>query len=45
MNVNKQSCAAAMTKELFATEEAYTLVKEGMPFRDAYKKVGEKYSK
>ncbi len=30
---------------LFATEEAYRLVREqGMPFRDAYRKVGAKYA-
>ena len=30
--------------ELFATEEAYRLVKQGLPFRDAYRKVAEKFS-
>jgi argininosuccinate lyase len=31
---------------LFATEEAYRLVREeGIPFRDAYRKVGAKYAK
>ncbi len=31
---------------LFATEEAYKLVREqGLPFRDAYRKVGAKYAK
>ena len=33
-----------LPKELFATEEAYKLVKRGMPFRDAYRKVAKKYS-
>ena len=41
----KSKCEASLTPELYATEEAYKLVKEGMPFRDAYKKVGEKYRK
>jgi len=45
LKVNKEACKKAMSKELFATEEAYKLVKKGMPFRDAYKKVGKKYSK
>lgn len=45
MEINASSCEAAMTSELYATEETYKLVKEGMSFRDAYKKVGEKYSK
>jgi argininosuccinate lyase len=30
----------ACTPELFATHAAYELVKKGMPFRDAYKKIG-----
>jgi argininosuccinate lyase len=42
--VNKDKCKKAMTSELYATEEALKLVKKGMPFRDAYKKVGEKFS-
>jgi argininosuccinate lyase len=33
--------SAAMTDELYATEKAYKLVEEGMPFRDAYKKVAK----
>ncbi len=31
----------AMTKELFVTEKAYKLVEEGVPFREAYRKVAE----
>ncbi len=42
--VNEEACAAAMTEELFATEEALKLVKEGMAFRDAYRKVAKRYS-
>lgn len=36
---------AAMSPELFATEEAYELVRQGVPFRDAYRQVGAKYRK
>ena len=43
ISINKEKCKAAMTPELYATEEAYILVKKGMSFRDAYKMVGEKY--
>lgn len=43
-SVNEEACATAMTEELFATEEALKLVKEGMAFRDAYRKVAELYS-
>ncbi len=40
--VNKERCISACTPELFATDEAYDLVKkEGIPFRDAYKRVGK----
>ena len=37
--VNKNNCKKAMTKELYATEKVYELIKDGIPFRDAYKKV------
>jgi len=43
--VNEERCAAAMSEELYATEEAYKLVREGVPFREAYKRIGSKYSK
>jgi argininosuccinate lyase len=42
--VNKDACAAAMSEDLFATEEAYRLVRQGVPFREAYRQVGAKYS-
>ncbi len=45
LRVNSQACEKAMTKELFATERAYELVKSGMPFRDAYQKVAEELKK
>jgi len=41
ITLNKENCKKAMTKELFATEEAYKLVKKGMPFREAYKEVAK----
>ena len=44
LRVNEAACKSAMSEELFATEEAYRLVREGMPFREAYRKVGLKYS-
>jgi len=42
LKINKKNCKKAMTKELYATEEAYKLVKKGVPFREAYKEVAEK---
>ncbi|NUQ34656.1 MAG: argininosuccinate lyase [Planctomycetaceae bacterium] len=35
---DKERCAAALVPELYATAYAYQLVREGMPFREAYKK-------
>lgn len=37
---NEERLLAACTPELFATDQAYALVQQGMPFRDAYRKVG-----
>jgi len=45
LEFDKAKCEASLTPELYATEEAYKLVKGGMPFRDAYKQVGERYKK
>lgn len=42
---NHEKLEAAMTHELFATEEALKLTRAGETFRDAYKKVGQKYNK
>ncbi len=44
LRIDEAACRSALTKEIHATEEAYRLVAEGMPFRDAYRKVGEKYA-
>lgn len=44
IEVQKENCeTAAASKELYATEEAYKLVKQGMSFRDAYKEVGKRF--
>jgi len=43
MSIDAERCAKAMTNELYATEEAYKLVKKGVPFRDAYRTIGEKF--
>ncbi|MFC1561672.1 argininosuccinate lyase [candidate division KSB1 bacterium] len=44
VSVNREKCARAMTEELYAVEEAYRLVQEGVPFREAYRRVAKKYS-
>ena len=41
--VNEKNCEKAMTDEIYATEKAYELVKKGVPFRDAYKKILKEY--
>jgi len=41
LGFDRERCALA--PELFATEEAYKLVKQGVPFRDAYRQVGERF--
>lgn len=42
--VNEDNSSKAMSDELYATYEAYRLVKDGMPFRDAYKQVADQIS-
>ncbi|NQV42916.1 MAG: argininosuccinate lyase [Candidatus Marinimicrobia bacterium] len=36
LEVNEDRCQKAMSPELYATERAYDLVRQGVPFRDAY---------
>jgi argininosuccinate lyase len=43
LEVDQEKCRSACTPEIYATEEAYRLVKSGMPFRDAYRKIAEKF--
>ncbi|MDQ3855749.1 MAG: argininosuccinate lyase [Chloroflexota bacterium] len=37
---NEERLSAACTPELYATDHAYELVRQGVPFRDAYRYVG-----
>lgn len=39
---NKKVLESALTDEIFAAEKAFKLVKEGIPFRQAYKEVASK---
>ena len=41
LQVNAAQAAAACTDELYATHEAYRLVRDGIPFRDAYRQVAQ----
>jgi len=40
LTVNEQTCRDAFTPEVFAADAANELVGQGMPFRDAYRKIG-----
>jgi argininosuccinate lyase len=42
--VDEEKSRLACTPEIYATEEVYRLVQSGVPFRDAYRKVAEKYA-
>jgi len=42
--INKESLESACSEELYATAEAYRLVKSGMSFRDAYRTIWKKYA-
>ncbi len=44
IKIHKNACAKAMTRELYATNKVYELVKKGVPFRDAYKQIAQQYS-
>lgn len=43
LKVNKEKCNAALTKDVYATEEVYKLLKKGIPFREAYRIISKKY--
>lgn len=43
LEVDEAACAKALTEEVFATERVYALVKQGVPFREAYRRVGKQY--
>jgi len=43
LKVNDENCKKALTKDVYATNEVYQLVKKGIPFREAYKEVSRKY--
>jgi len=43
LKVNKENCNKALTKDVYATEKVYKLVKKGVPFRAAYKKISKRY--
>ncbi len=44
LSPNRQRMRAALNSEVFATDYAYQLVEEGMPFREAYKRAAAEYA-
>ncbi len=45
LKVNKKKLIGGLSKEIFATDEVYKLVKKGIPFRDAYRQVAKNIEK
>ncbi|MDE1860970.1 MAG: argininosuccinate lyase [Candidatus Micrarchaeota archaeon] len=43
LKVDEEASKRAMSDELYATAKVYDLVKKGVPFRDAYKRISSKY--
>ena len=39
LRVDRDACAVGLTDEVYATERVYELVKQGVPFREAYRRV------
>jgi argininosuccinate lyase len=40
LEVDAAACRAGLTDEIYATQRAYELVAQGVPFREAYRIVG-----
>ena len=43
LKVDKEKCNKALTEDIYATEKVYRLVKKGISFREAYKKISKRY--
>ncbi|MEJ5229730.1 MAG: argininosuccinate lyase [Pseudothermotoga sp.] len=41
LRVNKINCSSSLTDDVLATQKVYELVKQGVPFRDAYKLIAK----
>ena len=44
LKVNTANCEKAVTSDMFATDEVIKMVKDGVPFRDAYRNVASDLS-
>lgn len=45
LGVDEKKCAQSLSEEIFLTEKAYELVKNGVAFREAYRQVANDYFK
>jgi argininosuccinate lyase len=45
LKIDSEACRRAMTDELHAVERANELVKDGTPFRQAYRRIAKEYNK
>lgn len=43
LKVDPEKCKAGLTPEIYATEKVYALVKEGVPFREAYRRIAREF--
>ncbi|WP_041083490.1 argininosuccinate lyase [Thermotoga profunda] len=43
LQVDENRCSKSLTDDVMATHKVYELVKQGVPFRDAYKKIAQKF--
>lgn len=44
LEIDRDRMRAALSPEVFATDHAYNLVREGVPFREAYRRAAEQYA-
>ena len=44
IKINAEKCKNGLTNEIFSTDEVFELVDKGDSFRDAYRKISQKYS-
>ncbi len=45
IQVDKENCRRHLTPEIYATHQAYELVAQGIPFREAYRQIAKKFAK
>lgn len=43
LEVSEENCQKGLTEEVYATQRVYDLVREGMPFREAYRQISKDY--